>query len=186
MITLHHHFEEIRRITRLEVEKRLTNNLSMAARIAEMRGDIDRMYSVINESILRDQIQLGEMVGAVRHQADSSDYYEHHTSAGESSLSTDGSHQLAINIISGSTHTTEITTTTRRRTTRNSDKAIENDNVGAQQQSVAHTEEVVQVNDSTPPPAAVQAQIVSVEMNEDKSYFDCIDMKELGEGGRGG
>ena len=183
MITLHHHFEEIRRITRLEVEKRLTNNLSMAARIAEMRGDIDRMYSVINESILRDQIQLAEMVGAVRHQSDSSDY-EHHTSAGESSLSTDGSHQSAINIIPGSTHsTTEITTTTRRRTT---DKAIENDNVGAQQQSVAHTEEVVQVNDSTPPPAAVQAQIVSVEMNEDKSYFDCIDMKELGEGGRGG
>ena len=48
MITLQHHFEEIRRVTRLEVEKRLTNNLSMAARIAEMRGDIDMMYSVIN------------------------------------------------------------------------------------------------------------------------------------------
>ena len=171
MITLQHHFEEIRRVTRLEVEKRLTNNLSMAARIAEMRGDIDRMYSVINESILRDQIQLGEMVGAVRHQADSSDYYEHHTSAGESSLSTDGSHQSAITIIPGSTHTTETTTTT-------------NDNVGAQQQSVAHTEEVVQVNDSTPSPAAVQAHIVSVEMNEDESYFDCIDMKELGGGVR--
>ena len=179
MITLQHHFEEIRRVTRLEVEKRLTNNLSMAARIAEMRGDIDRMYSVINESILRDQIQLGEMVGAVRHQADSSDYYEHHTSAGESSLSTDGSHQSAITIIPGATYTTETTATTRR-TTRNGE-AIENDNVGAQQQSVAHAKEVVQVNDSTPPPA-VQAQIVSVQMNEDESYFDRIDMKEL-EGG---
>ena len=37
------------------------------------------------------------------------------------------------------------------------------------------------MNDSTPPPA-VQAQIVSVQMNEDESYFDRIDMKEL-EGG---
>ena len=65
MITLHHHFEEIKRVTRLEVQKRLTHNLSMASRIAEMRGGIDRIYNVVNQSILRDQIQLAEMVGAV-------------------------------------------------------------------------------------------------------------------------
>ena len=52
MITLHHHFEEIKRVTRLEVQKRLAHNLSMASHIAEMRGDIDRMYSAINESKL--------------------------------------------------------------------------------------------------------------------------------------
>ena len=169
MITLHHHFQEIKRVTRLEVQKRLTHNLSMASRIAEMRGDIDRMYSAINESILHDQIQLAEMVGAVRrqHHSDYSDYEEHHT--GELS-STDGS-QSDDNMPTASTAGDETGTTISTRK-----EEIENDEV-VHQQFVPRAEEVaLDDEDSTLPP--LQAKIVPVEMGEDEGYFDCIDMKE--------
>ena len=167
MITLHHHFEEIKQVTRLEVQKRLAHNLSMASHIAEMRGDIDRMYSAINESILHDQIQLAEMVGAVRHhQPDTSDY-EHHT--GELS-STDGS-QSADSMPAASTGDETGTRTSTR-----NDEAIENDEV-VQQQLLPHAEEVaLDDEDSTLPP--LQARIAPVEMSEDEGYFDCIYMKE--------